>query len=156
MAQSYKLDGIDRSILRELQRNGRLSIQELSERVGLSPSPCARRVRLLEEAGVLAGYAALVDEAKLGFGVTVFVSVKLDRQIDEALKHFETAVAGYPEVVDCWLMTGSRDYLMRVVVADLAAFEAFLTQRLTRAPGVSSIESSIPLRRVKSGTARMA
>lgn len=156
MAHSYKLDGIDRSILRELQRNGRLSIQELSERVGLSPSPCARRVRLLEEAGVLAGYAALVDEAKLGFGVTVFVSVKLDRQIDEALKHFETAVAGYPEVVDCWLMTGSRDYLMRVVVADLAAFEAFLTQRLTRAPGVSSIESSIPLRRVKSGTARMA
>ncbi len=156
MAGAIKLDAIDRSILRELQRNGRLSVQELSERVGLTASPCARRVRMLEEVGVLAGYAALVDEAKLGFGVTVFVSVKLDEQIDEALQRFEAAVAGYPEVVDCWLMTGKRDYLMRVVVEDLGAFEACLTRRLTRTPGVSSIESSLPLRRVKSGTARMA
>ena len=154
MTGSAKLDETDRRILRVLQASGRLSIQDLAEQVGLSPSPVARRVRILEDSGVLTGYAALIDEAKLGFGVSVFVSVQLDKQIDQALAHFEAAVKGFPEVVDCWLMTSNRDYLLRVATADLAEFEAFLTGRLTKAPGVANIESSIPLRRVKSGIAR--
>ena len=154
--KTINLDEIDRRILRTLQGSGRLSIQELAEQVGLSASPVARRVRLLEEVGVLTGYAALIDEAKLGFGVSVFVSVQLDRQVDRALEVFESAVRGFPEVVDCWLMTGNRDYLMRIATADLAEFEAFLTGRLTKVPGVANIESSIPLRRVKSGIARTA
>ena len=154
MADPAVLDDIDRGIVRALQDDGRLTIQELSERVGLSPSPVLRRVRNLEAAGVIRGYAALIDEAALGFGVSVFVSVRLDRQVDEALERFETAVADMEEVVECWLMTGNRDYLMRVATSDLAAFEQFLTGRLTRVPGVAAIESSIPLRRVKTGTAR--
>lgn len=156
MAESGALDRFDRDILRALQGDGRLTIQELSDRVGLSPSPVSRRVRRLEAEGVIRGYAALIDEAALGYGVSVFVSVRLDRQVDEALARFESAVHAYPEVVDCWLMTGARDYLLRVATADLAEFERFLTRRLTRIPGVASIESSIPLRRVKAGTSRTA
>ncbi|WP_127903721.1 Lrp/AsnC family transcriptional regulator [Solirhodobacter olei] len=154
--ESTNLDEIDRAILRELQSNGRLTVQELSERVGLSPSPCARRLRMLEAAGVIRGYAATLDEAKLGFPVSIFVSVKLDKQVDDALVNFESRVRGYPEVVDCWLMTGPRDYLLRIAVSDLAEFEKFLTSSLTRIEGVASIESSIPLRRVKAGSARRA
>ena len=154
MKASINLDETDRRILRALQASGRLSIQELAEQVGLSASPVARRVRILEESGVLTGYAALIDEAVLGFGVSVFVSVQLDRQVDQALDMFEAAVRGFPEVVDCWLMTGNRDYLMRIATTDLAEFEAFLTGRLTKVQGVANIESSIPLRRVKSGIAR--
>ncbi len=154
MVESAKIDDIDRAILRELQTDGRLSIHELSERVGLSPSPCSRRVRLLEERGIIKGYSADLDEAKLGFGVSVFVSVKLDKQIDDALKAFEAKVRSYREVVDCWLMTGNRDYLIRIATADLVEFEEFLTGKLTRVEGVASIESSIPLRRVKAGNAR--
>ena len=154
MKVNINLDETDRRILRALQASGRLSIQELAEQVGLSASPVARRVRILEESGVLTGYAALIDEAVLGFGVSVFVSVQLDRQVDQALDMFEAAVRGFPEVVDCWLMTGNRDYLMRIATTDLAEFEAFLTGRLTKVQGVANIESSIPLRRVKSGIAR--
>lgn len=154
MTESANLDDIDRAILRELQGNGRVSVQELSQRVGLSSSPCARRIRMLEEAGIIAGYHALIDEAKAGFAFSVFVSVKLDRQVDDTLKEFETAIRAYPEVVDCWLMTGNRDYLLRVAVRDIAEFEHFLTGKLTKVPAVASIESSIPLRRVKSGISR--
>ncbi len=150
------IDEIDRRILRSLQRDGRMTVQQLSDEVGLSPSPCARRVRMLEEAGIIKGYAAVIDEARLGFGVSVFVSVKLDRQVDDALKNFEARVKSYPEVVDCWLMTGTRDYLIRIATEGLAEFEAFLTGKLTRIEGVSSIESSIPLRRVKAASARQA
>lgn len=156
MAESGGLDRFDRDILRALQAEGRLTIQDLSERVGLSPSPVARRLKRLEAEGVIRGYAALIDEARLGYGVSVFVSVQLDRQVDEALARFEAAVAAFPEVVDCWLMTGDRDYLLRVATEDLAAFERFLTARLTRVPGVASIQSSIPLRRVKAGPSRTA
>lgn len=150
------IDEIDRTILRELQSDGRQSIQVLSERVGLSASPCGRRVHLLEERGIIKGYAAVLDEARLGFPVSIFVSVKLDKQIDDALKNFEAKIGSYPEVVECWLMTGQRDYLLRVATADLMEFEEFLTSRLTRIEGVASIESSIPLRRVKAGSARRA
>jgi Lrp/AsnC family transcriptional regulator, leucine-responsive regulatory protein len=156
MALSTTLDDIDRAILRELQNDGRLSIADLAPRVGLSPSPCARRVRMLEDRGIIRGYAALLDEAALGFGVSVFVSVKLDRQVDDALRQFERAVKAFPEVVDCWLMTGNRDYLIRIAVTGLAEYEEFLTTRLNRIEGVASIESSIPLRRVKGGAARRA
>ncbi|MCP4303323.1 MAG: Lrp/AsnC family transcriptional regulator, partial [bacterium] len=114
----------------------------------------ARRIRLLEQAGVIAGYRTLIDESRAGFPFSVFVSVKLAQQVDDALNAFEAAISNYPEVVDCWLMTGNRDYLLRVAVRDISAFEAFLTGRLTKIPAVASIESSIPLRRVKSGLAR--
>ena len=149
-----KYDNLDAVILRELQKNGRATITDLSERVGLSPSPVARRLHNLEEAGFITGYAALLDEVKLGFGVSVFVSVQLDKQVDGALATFEAAVNEFPEVVDCWLMTGNRDYMLRVATTGLADFERFLVGTLTKIEGVPSIESSIPLRRVKSGLAR--
>ncbi len=148
------LDKIDRKILIELQRNGRLSHQELSERVGLSATPCARRIRKLEQTGVIKGYAAIVDEARLGYGFSVFVSVRLDHQTDDRLLNFEDEIQQLPEVADCWLMTGNRDYLLRIALTDLTEFERFLTGTLTKIPGVASIESSIPIRRVKEQMAR--
>lgn len=149
------LDQTDRRILAELQRNGRLTHQELSERVGLSPTPCARRVNNLEAAGYINGYSARVDEEKMGFGLSVFLSVKLDQQTDDRLVSFEKALATCPEVVDCWLMTGNRDYLLRVAVSGMEEFERFLTGRLTKVPGVASIESSISVRRVKGQMSRL-
>lgn len=148
-AKTIALDAIDRAIVDRLRQDGRISNQALADAVGLSPSPCLRRVRHLEDAGVITGYAARIDEAALGLAVSVFVSVKLERQVEDALARFEHAVAGRPEVVDCWLMTGSQDYLLRVVAPNLAAYERFLTEALTRIPGVASIESSLSLRRVK-------
>lgn len=144
------------AILRILQEDGRTTINELADRVGLSASAVARRVRLLEEARIISGYAALIDEVELGFGFSVFVSVKLDRQVDSALAKFEAAIRAFPEVVDCWLMTGNRDYLLRVSTRGLAEFERLLVGRFTKVPGVASIESSIPLRRVKTGLARIS
>jgi Lrp/AsnC family transcriptional regulator, leucine-responsive regulatory protein len=149
------IDAIDRRILQALQREGRLTQLELADQVGLSPSPCARRVKRLESEGYIRGYSALIDEEKLGFGFSIFVSVRLDKQIDERLVNFEAAICQCPEVVDCWLMTGSFDYLLRVAVTDLHEFERFLTANLTRINGVASIESSIPLRRVKERAARL-
>ncbi|QIE55790.1 Lrp/AsnC family transcriptional regulator [Pikeienuella piscinae] len=156
MAETPMIDQFDRKIVQALRRDGRMSILDLSEAVGLSPTPVSRRVRRLEESGVITGYAALINETALGFGVSVFVSVKLDRQVDDALESFESAVATFPEVVDCWLMTGNRDYLLRIATEGLREFEQFLVGRLTRVRGVASIESSIPLRRVKSGLSRTA
>ena len=150
-----KLDKTTLAILRELQANARISLQDLSERVGLSSSPCARRVRMLEDENVITGYHAEVNEKKVDLGFSVFVSVKLDRQVDDALREFERAIRACPEVVEAWLMTGNRDYLLRIAVRDTEAFEHFLTGRLTKFPQVASIESSIPLRRVKSGPARI-
>lgn len=150
-----ELDATDRRLIVELQRDGRVSHQQLSELVGLSPTPCARRMRNLEAAGYITGYAAQIDEARMGFGFTAFVSVKLDHQVDDRLVSFERAMGTFPEVVDCWLMTGTRDYLLRVAVADLIDFERFLTGKLTKTPGVASLESSIPIRRVKGPSARV-
>lgn len=146
---SLKLDRIDRAILMHLQENCRISNQELSEKVGLSPSPCLRRLRRLEDSGAITGYSATLDEVEVGLAVSVFVSVKLERQIDEALTLFEAAIQECSEVVDCWLMTGDRDYLLRIVVPGLREYEKFLTSTLTKIRGVSSIESSLSLRRVK-------
>jgi DNA-binding Lrp family transcriptional regulator len=143
------LDEIDRRILVELQRDGRLTNQDLAGRIGVSASPCWRRVRALEEARVIKGYAALVDPAALGLNVSVFTQVSLERQEKKALQVFETAVGEWPEIMECYLMTGDADYLLRVVVPDLAAYERFLMARLTRIRGIASIKSSFALRSVK-------
>ena len=145
----HALDAIDRKILGLLQQDGRKSIAELAEQVGLSPSPCLRRVRMLEQAGVIARYVAVLDQQSVGLPVSVFVSIKLGSQREEALDRFAKAIARWPEVLECYLMTGPRDYLLRVVVADLAAYERFLKQKLTRLSGIGSIESSFALEQVK-------
>ncbi len=150
---SQALDEIDRRILAALQADARISNARLAETAGLSPSPCLRRVRRLERAGVIAGYAALLDPGALGLPVSVFVQVSLERQIDRSLEVFERAVRERPEVMECYLMTGDADYMLRVVVADIAAYERFLMDHLTRVPGVSSIKSSFALNRVKYATA---
>ncbi|ODT45681.1 MAG: AsnC family transcriptional regulator [Methylobacterium sp. SCN 67-24] len=144
-----KLDDIDRRIVQALQADGRMSILDLAAQVGLSPSPCARRVRLLEEAGVIKGYVAVIDQEKLGLPVSVFASIKLERQREEELDRFGAAVQRWPEVADCYLMTGQRDYLLRIIVSDLAAYERFLKDKLTRLDNVASIESSFALGQVK-------
>jgi len=149
------LDQFDRRILSELHKNARLTHQELSERVGLSASPCARRIKRLENDGYIEGYAARIDESKLGFDLSMFVSVRLDRQVDDRLVSFEAELRKRTEIVDCWLMTGSFDYLMRIVVRDMGEFEHFLTAHLTKIPGVASLETSIPIRRVCDQGARL-
>jgi Lrp/AsnC family transcriptional regulator, leucine-responsive regulatory protein len=148
-----KLDDIDRRILAALQADGRMTAQQLADRVGLSPSPCARRVRLLEEAGIVKGYVAVIDQARVGLPISVFASVKLERQREDDLDRFSQAVARWPEVVDCYLMTGQRDYLLRIVVSDLESYERFLKDKLTRLDGVASIESSFALGQVKRSNA---
>lgn len=143
------LDAIDRKILAVLQQEGRITAQDLAERVGLTASPCLRRLRLLEESGVIRRYVAVIDQQAVGLPVSVFVSVKLERQREEELDRFAAAIARWPEVLECYLMTGPRDYLLRVVVPDLEAYERFLKSKLTRLDGVQSIESSFALGQVK-------
>ena len=148
------MDPYDDEILHQLTRDGRMSVNDLSGAVHLSQTPVARRLKKLEDEGVIKGYTALIDEKKLGFTFSVFVSVRLERQIDEELARFEERIEALPEVVDCWLMTGNHDYLLRVVTRDIEEFEKFLVGQLTKLGGISSIESSIPLRCVKSAPAR--
>lgn len=143
------IDAIDRKIVAALQEDGRMTTQDLADRVGLSASPCARRVRLLEEAGIIKGYVAVVDQGKVGLPISVFASVKLERQREEELDRFSQAILRWPEVADCYLMTGQRDYLLRIVVPDLESYERFLKDKLTRLKGVASIESSFALGQVK-------
>ncbi len=143
------LDDIDHKIIAALQADARLTMLQLADRVGLSASPCARRVRLLEQAGVIRGYVALIDQSRVGLPVSVFASIKLERQREEELDRFARAVAQWPEVLDCYLMTGQRDFLIRVVVRDLESYERFLKEKLTRLEGVASIESSFALGQVK-------
>lgn len=147
------LDDIDRRILAALQQDGRMTTQELADRVGLSASPCARRVRLLEEAGIIKGYVAVLDQARVGLPISVFASVKLERQREEELDRFSDAVTRWPEVADCYLMTGQRDYLLRIVVPDLESYERFLKDKLTRLKGVAAIESSFALGQIKRSNA---
>jgi len=148
-----ELDTIDRRILDQLQRNGRISNVELAGLVGLSPSPCLRRVRDLEDVGVIDRYAAILDQGAAGFSLSVFVQVTLERQIEAALEAFERVIAERPEVMECYLMTGDADYLLRIVVPDVAAYETFLKNHLIRIQGISSIKSSFALNRVKYETA---
>ena len=142
------LDAIDRRILAQLQSDGRITNQDLSDKVGLSPSPCLRRVRLLEAGQIITGYVALVDPDKVGLTVTAFVRVRLSHQDDRHLAIFEEAVSGFAEVMECYLMTGEADYQLRVVVASLAEFEDFLRHKLTRIAGISTVTSSFALRPV--------
>jgi len=143
------IDAIDRKILGALQADSRITMAELADKVGLSVSPCHRRVKLLEERGVITGYLATVDQKALGLHVSVFISIKLARQKEEDLDRFARAISKWDEVLECYLMTGNRDYLLRVVVADLAAYETFLKTKLTRLDGIASIESSFALAQVK-------
>ena len=143
------LDATDRKILAALQRDGRATMQELADQVGLSLSSCHRRVRLLESNGVISRYAAMVDQKALGLHVSVFISIKLARQKEEDLARFEKAISKWDEVLECYLMTGNRDYLLRVVATDLASYETFLKTKLTRLDGIASIESSFALSQVK-------
>lgn len=144
-----QIDPIDRRILRALQEDGRMTIQALSDKVGLSPSPCLRRVRDLERAGVISGYNAIVEQKAAGLPVSVFISIKLERQRAANLDLFGEAISRWPEVMECYLMTGQFDFLLRVVCADLESYEHFLREKLTQLDGVASIESSFSLGAVK-------
>ncbi|WP_285840159.1 Lrp/AsnC family transcriptional regulator [Sphingopyxis alaskensis] len=143
----------DIRILDALQMDGRITNAELSEQVGLSPSPCLRRVKQLESTGVIRGYVALVDPAALGLSVTAFVRVRLSQQDDLHLSQFEETVAGLPEVMECYLMTGDSDYQLRVLVKSLEDFEEFLRRKLTRIKGIAEVTSSFALRPVVYRTA---
>ncbi len=143
------LDKLDRLILRELQRDGRLSNVELAKRVRLSPSPCLRRVKALEERGYIRGYQAVLDRPRMRRGMYVFVMVTLTSQRQEALERFEQAACALDEVLECYLMTGESDYLLGVAVADLDAYQRFFTKRLGELPGVASLRSLISMRTVK-------
>lgn len=147
------LDRTDLRILKELQANGKLTNVELAARIGLSPSPCLTRVRQLERDGVLRGYVALADPEALGLAMMVFVQVTLERQVEEALRNFEAKMNAIPEVMECYLMTGDSDYLVRLVVPDLAGLERFILRELTTIPGVANIKSSFALKQVKYKTA---
>ena len=142
------LDALDRKILNHLQNNGRVTNQELADEIGLSPSPCLRRMRQLEASGAILRYVALVDPETIGLSVTAFVRVRLDQQDDRHLADFEAAVADFPEVMECYLMTGEADYQLRVLVGSLGQFEDFLRHRLTRVKGVANVTTSFALRPV--------
>ena len=142
------LDRMDYRILHHLQNNARMSNTELADAVGLSPSPCLRRVKALEQAGVIKRYAGLVDAKAVGLPISVFVSVSLNRQERGELEAFETAISANREVMECYLMTGSADYLLRIVVPDLESYERFLADKLTRINGVANIQSSFALKQV--------
>ncbi|MCP1169460.1 Lrp/AsnC family transcriptional regulator [Limimaricola litoreus] len=148
-----EIDRIDRAILTALQSDGRLSNAQLSEKVNLSPSACHRRVRALEEVGLIRGYVALLDPRKLGRPVTVFVEITLSGQADELLEAFETAVARIPDVLECHLMAGTADYLLKVVARDSEDFAQIHRRHLARLPGVQTMQSSFALRTVRRTTA---
>lgn len=152
-ASPPKLDRIDRRILDCLQQDGGLSNQELAERVGLSPSPCLRRVKALEEAGIILRRVTLLDRKKLGLSLTVILQIGMDRHTPERFEKFEETVAGFAEVQECYLVTGQEaDYQLKVVVPDMEAYQAFLLGKITRIPGVSGVHSSFVLRRVVDNT----
>lgn len=148
-----QLDNLDRRILDALQRNAKLSNVQLAEEVGLSPSPCLRRVRLLEDAGVIRGYHAQLDRSKAGLGLTVFVGVKVERHHDESANAFRAAVIDLPEVISCHVVSGESDFLLQVVLPDLASYEDFLFSTLLKLPAVSDIRSNFAISTVKSQTA---
>ena len=143
------MDHLDKKIVFELQKNGRLSNFEIAEKVGLSPSPCLRRIKNLEKKKIISGYTAIVDEELFGYPVTAFVSVRLENQTDGTLKKFEEGISTLVEVVDCWLVTGNRDYLLRVVAENLKTYEKFMREDLTKIQGIGSIETNFALGSVK-------
>ena len=148
-SNSIMLDEIDRRILRALQRNGRIANNDLANAVGLSPSPCLRRVKLLEEAGVIDRYIAVLNPAKIGKGVTFFTRVWLSAQDEDTLEHFATEVAKLPQVLECHLMLGDCDALMRIVAADIADYRRFQSEHLSRIRGVQNVKTDVPSQIVK-------
>ena len=142
------LDRMDYRILRHLQNDARLTNLELANEVGLSPSPCLRRVKALEDSGIIRRYVAILDAVAVGLPISAFINVSLRSQEREALEQFQERIADCPEVMECYLMTGNSDYLLRVVVPDLEAYERFLGDKLTRIPGVGNIQTSFALKPV--------
>ena len=143
------LDSIDRRLLAELQAEGRVTNVELAQRVGLTAPPCLRRVRALEEAGVIKGYHAELDASKLGFAITVFAMVSLKSQAEEDLRAFETHVQTLPEVRECHMLNGEIDFILKIVSQDLQSFQELLTSKLTPAPNVASVKTSLTIRTAK-------
>ena len=149
VASPLLLDSIDRTILNELQEDGRITNVELARRAGLTAPPCLRRVRALEEGGVINGYHARLNPAALGYGITVFALVSLRSQAEEDLRAFEAHVATLPEVRECHMLNGEIDFILKIVAHDLQAFQNFLTARLTTAPHVASVKTSLTIRTSK-------
>ena len=147
------IDSTDWKILSHLQENARIANVELAKQVFLSPSPCLQRVKKLEESGLIRRYVTLLDPHKVGLTVSVFIQVTLEKQIEQSLEIFERSIRDRPEVMECYLMTGDADYLLRVVMPDLPAFERFMLDHLTKIPGIASIKSSFALKQVKYQTA---
>ena len=153
-SQLIKLDRTDRKILESLQQDGSLTNQQLAERVGLSPPPCLRRVRALEEAGIIVRTVTVLDHKKLGLSLTAIILIGMDRHTPERFSAFEEQISEYPEVQECYLITGqSADYMLKVVVPDMDHYHQFLLNHITRIPGVSGVHSSFVLRRVLDSTA---
>ena len=149
-----ELDRYDRQILQALQEDGRISNQDLADRIGLSPSPCLRRVRTLEETGLITGYRAQVDAKALGLSLMALISISMDQHTPERFKHFEAEIGKIPEVMECLLITGqSADYQLKVFVKDMDAYQALLLDHITRIKGVTGVHSSFVLRRVVHKTA---
>lgn len=148
-----KIDATDLKILRELQENARLTNVELASRVNLSPSPCLARVRALEAGGIIDRHVTLLAPQKLGVNVNVFIHISLNKQIRENLDRFEESIRALPQVMECYLMTGQSDYLLRVTVSDVTDLEHFIVENLTKLTGVANIQSSIALKQVKYTTA---
>ena len=144
-----RLDDIDLRIIDELQRHGRMTNVDLARRVGISAPPCLRRVRALEQAGFIAGYHANVEPALMGFGVTVFAMVGLDSQAEADLQAFEARAESWPEVRECHMLNGDIDFILKCLAPDLASFQDFLTQKLTPAPNVANVKTSLTIRQSK-------
>ena len=150
-----ELDRYDKRILEVLQQEGRISNQDLADRIGLSPSPCLRRVRALEEAGIIAGYRAVLDAGKLGLDLMAVLSISMDRHTPERFAAFDAAVSALPEVLECLLITGrDADYQLKVIVRDMAAYQDLLLNKITRIEGVTGVHSSFVLREVVNRTAK--
>jgi DNA-binding Lrp family transcriptional regulator len=143
------LDELDRTILATLQEEGRITNVALAQRVGLTAPPCLRRMRALEEAGVIRGYHAELDAAALGYGIMVFALVSLKSQAEDDLRQFEAHVAGLPEVRECHMLNGEIDFILKIVAHDLQSFQSFLTSKLTPAPNVASVKTSLTIRTSK-------
>jgi Lrp/AsnC family transcriptional regulator, leucine-responsive regulatory protein len=148
-----RLDATDIAILNQLQENARISNVELARAVHLTPSPCFNRVRALEQSGVIQRHVTLLDSKRLGLRLNVFIQVSLEKQREESLGRFQETIAQRPEVMECYLMTGDSDYLLRVLVRDIEELERFILDSLTRIPGISNIRSSIALKQVRYKTA---
>lgn len=142
------LDRTDYRILHHIQNNARMTNVDLAEAIGLSPAPCLRRVKALEEGGVIKCYAGIVDAGAVGLPISIFINISLERQERSHLEDFEDNIRTNPEVMECYLMTGNSDYLVRIVVPDLQSFERFLADKLTRIPGVANIQSSFAVKQV--------